>query len=199
MLPPKQEVDWEMKKKLAFLLFVLVVQMAAVAGAQDSQQGGTKFAFVNTLAILQGTAEGRKELQQIEAFKNEKQQAIQTQSEELQALRQQYDSQSRMLNPDTAAEMEREIATKDRQLRRLQEDSEFDLNRRQNELLTRMSEKIQALIADYAEKNGIGVVFLQNPSLPYFSPELDITAEIIKIYDEKNPVAGAQPSAPASP
>ncbi len=188
-----------MKKKFAFLLFVFVVQMAAVPGAQDSQQGGTKFAFVNTLAILQGTAEGRKELQGIEAFKNEKQQAIQTQSEELQALRQQYDSQSRMLNPDTAAEMEREIATKDRQLRRLQEDSEFDLNRRQNELLTRMSEKIQALIADYAEKNGIGVVFLQNPSLPYFSPELDITAEIIKIYDEKNPVAGAQPPAPASP
>lgn len=189
------------KKNIAFLLFVFVVQVAVsmtVAGAQDApQQAGTKFAFVNTLAILQGTAEGRQQLQQIEAYKNEKQQAMQTQSEELQALRQQYDSQSRMLNPDTAAEMEQEIASKDRQLRRLQEDAEVDLNRRQNELLTRMSEKIQTLIGEYAEQNGIGVVFLQSPSLPYFSPSLDITAEIIKIYDERNPVTGGQPGATA--
>lgn len=186
------------------MLFVFLAQLVMLttgAVAQEAGQAGTKFAFVNTLAILQGTAEGRQQLQAIEAFKNEKQQAIQTQSEELQALRQQYESQSRMLNPDTAAEMEREIATKDRQLRRLQEDAEIDLNRRQNELLTRMSEKIQVLIADYAQQKGIGVVFLQNPSLPYFSPSLDITAEIIKIYDEKNPVTGgAEPAAsPANP
>jgi Skp family chaperone for outer membrane proteins len=188
------------ENKVASLLFLFLIQIAAstaIVGAQEAQTAGTKFAFVNTLAILQGTAEGRQELQKIEAFKNEKQQAIQTQSEDLQALRQQYDSQSRMLNPDTAAEMEREIANKDRQLRRLQEDAEVDLNRRQSELLTLMSEKIQTLIGEYAEENGIGVVFLQNPSLPYFSPSLDITAEIIKIYDEKNPVAGAQPAAPA--
>jgi Skp family chaperone for outer membrane proteins len=102
-----------------------------------------------------------------------------------------------MLNPDTAAEMELEITTKDRDLRRLQEDAEIDLNRRQSELLNRMSEKIQALIAEYAEQNGIGVVFLQNPSLPYFAPALDITAQIIKIYDEKNPLGGAQPAAAA--
>jgi outer membrane protein len=193
-----------MKKNVALMLFVFLAQLVLLttgAGAQEAGQAGTKFAFVNTLAILQGTAEGRQQLQAIESFKNEKQQAIQTQSEELQALRQQYESQSRMLNPDTAAEMEREIATKDRQLRRLQEDAEIDLNRRQNELLTRMSEKIQALIADYAQQNGIGVVFLQNPSLPYFSPSLDITAAIIKIYDEKNPVTGgAEPVAsPANP
>lgn len=189
------------KNKIAFLLCLFMVQIGisiTALGAQDAPQAGTKFAFVNTLAILQGTAEGRQELQKIETFKNEKQQAMQTQSEELQALRQQYESQSRMLNPDTAAEMEREIANKDRQLRRLQEDAEEDLNRRQSELLTRMSEKIQKLIAEYAEQNGIGVVFLQNPSLPYFSPALDITAEIIRIYDEKNPVAGVQP-APAAP
>jgi Skp family chaperone for outer membrane proteins len=190
------------ENKVAILLYLCLIQMAmsiTVLGAQDAHQAGTKFAFVNTLAILQGTAEGRQELQKIETFKNEKQQAIQTQSEELQALRQQYDSQARMLNPDTAAEMEREITNKDRQLRRLQEDAEVDLNRQQSELLNRMSEKIQTLIGEYAEQNGIGVVFLQNPSLPYFSPALDITAEIIKIYDEKNPVAGTQPAAAATP
>ena len=191
----KQKVEWEMMKKVALSLLIFVVQPALLMTASLAQESGTKFATVNTRAILQGTAEGSKALQELEVFRNEKQQAMQTQSEELQALRQQYDSQSRMLNPDTAAEMEREITTKDRQLRRLQEDAELELNRRQNELYTRMSEKITTLIGEYAEQNGIGVVFIQNPSIPYTTPALDITADIIKLYDERNPVAGAQPAA----
>ena len=60
-------------------------------------------------------------------------------------------------------------------------------------------DKIQALIAEYAQQNGFGAIFLQSPSLPYFSPALDITANVIKIYDEKYPVAGAeQPATPAA-
>jgi Skp family chaperone for outer membrane proteins len=94
-----------------------------------------------------------------------------------------------MLNPDTAAEMQREIAQRERQIRRMQEDAELEFNRQQNESLSRVSEKIQAVISEYAEQNGFGAVFLQGPSLPYFAPALDITATIIRIYDEKHPVA----------
>ena len=185
-----------MKRKTAFLLVLGI--MGGITLAQDAP-AGDKIGFVNTLAILQGTAEGRQQLTEMESYRNQKQQEMQTQSEELQALRQQYESQSRMLNPDTAAQMEQEIASKDRQLRRMQEDFEIDLNQRQSELLNRMSEKIQALIAEYAQQNGFGAIFLQSPSLPYFAPALDITANVIKIYDEKYPVAGAeQPATPAA-
>ena len=186
-----------MNKKTSIVLSIFAIQTGILLATAVAQEAGTKIGFVNTLAVLQETAEGRQELSQMEAYQNEKQQAMQTQSEELQALRQQYDSQARMLNPQTATEMEQEIETKDRQLRRMQEDFEIDVNRRQTEMLNKMSEKIQALIAEYAEQNGFGVVFLQSPQLPYFSPALDISADIIKIYDERNPVAGSEPSAPA--
>ncbi len=164
---------------------------------QGAAPASSKIAFVNTTAILQGTAEGKKELTALEAYVNERQQALEAEQTKLQELRRQYDSQSRMLNPDTAAEMQRSITEKDRTVRRAQEDLEMDINRRRNEVLTRMSEKIQAVIAEYAETNGYGAVFMETPTLPFFSPALDITADIIKLYDQKNPVAAAA-SAPAS-
>lgn len=184
-----------MKEQIPFLLivsaFFMGISTLSATAAQGAQGSGTKLAVVNTLAILQGTAEGKQQLAGLEAFRAQRQQEIQTQSSELQALQQQYQSQARMLNPSTASEMQAEIGQKERQLRRLQEDAELEFNRRQNESLSRVSEKIQVVITEYAEQNGFGAVFTQGPSLPYFAPALDITATIIRIYDEKYPVPGA--------
>lgn len=168
---------------------------------QGDQRATTRIAFVNTSAILQGTGEGRRELSSLEEFINERQRSLETETNELEELRRQYDSQFRMLNPDTASEMRRTITEKERRLQRSQEDIELDINRRRNELLTKMSDKIQAVIAEYAQQNGFGAVFMESPSLPYYSPALDITEEIIRVYDEKYPVPGAPgtPTPPESP
>jgi len=186
-----------MKVILTTVMSLLASGLAFGAAAQNAAPAGTKIAFINTTAVLQGTAEGKKELTALEAFVNERQKKLEDEQTKLQELRQQYDSQSRMLNPDTAAEMQRSISEKERTVRRAQEDLEMDINRRRTEVLTRMSEKIQAVIAEYAETNGLGAVFMETPTLPFFAPGLDITADIIKLYDQKNPVADAA-AAPAS-
>jgi len=166
--------------------------------APAAPAGPVKLAFVNTTLILQSIAEGKKELAALEQYVTDRQTKLDAQRNELDQLRRQYDSQFRTLNPDTAAEMQRSITEKDRTLRRAQEDNEMDLTRRRNEVLGRMGDKIQAVIAEYAEKNGYGAVFLQTPSLPYYSSVLDISQEIVKLYDQKNPAVGAA-AVPAAP
>jgi outer membrane protein len=186
-----------MKLILSTIVSLLTSGALLASAAQGTQPSAVKFAFVNTTAILQGTAEGKKELAALEAYVSERQKALDSEQSKLQELRRQFDSQSRMLNPDTAAEMQRSITEKDRTVRRTQEDMELDVNRRRNELLSRMSEKIQVVIAEFAEANGYGAVFMETPTLPYFAPTLDITSEIVRLYDQKNPVASAGPAAPA--
>lgn len=185
-----------MRLILSTIVSLLTSGLLLATATQGTQQTPLKFAFVNTTAILQGTAEGKRELAALETYVSERQKALESEQSKLQELRRQFDSQSRMLNPDTAAEMQRSITEKDRTVRRTQEDMEMDVNRRRNELLGRMSEKIQSVIAEFAESNGYGAVFMETPTLPYFAPALDITAEIVRLYDEKNPVASA-PAAPA--
>ncbi|MEE2840128.1 MAG: OmpH family outer membrane protein, partial [Acidobacteriota bacterium] len=90
----------------------------------------------------------------------------------------------------TRAEMEREIQDRDLQLKRLQEDIQLEFNERQNEVLERMSVKIQEIINEYAPQNGFGVIFLRSEAQTYVDGSLDITPDIVRIYNERNPVGG---------
>jgi Skp family chaperone for outer membrane proteins len=86
--------------------------------------------------------------------------------------------------------MEREIQDRDLQLKRLQEDIQLEFNERQNEVLERMSVKIQEIINEYAPQNGFGVIFLRNEAQTFVDNSLDITPDIVRIYNERNPVGG---------
>ncbi|UCF36776.1 MAG: OmpH family outer membrane protein [Acidobacteriota bacterium] len=176
---------------------LLLLTLVLFSGAAVAQEIATKIAFVNTTEILQGTAEGKAELAAMEQYVSSTRSELGGQNAELEDLKKTYNSQMRMLNPDTAAEMQRQISEKERTLRRAQEDLELEATQRQNQLLNKMSQKIRAVIAEYAEQNGYGAVFLDSPSMPFYAETLNITGTIIQIYDQKNPVAA--PAAPAGP
>ena len=199
-----------MNKSFVVLTAVLMLVsggLYVVQGTQDAAAGQeveAKIAFVNTTVVLQSAAEGKKGLAEMEQYVASQRRPLDEKSTELQTLQSQYSSQARMLNPDTAAEMQRTISEKERQLRRLQEDLELAVNARQDQFLVSMSEKIQGVITEFAEQNGYGAVFMQSPQVPFAAPALDITETIIRLYDEKYPVtdvggAAAQPPAQSPP
>ncbi|MDA2934594.1 OmpH family outer membrane protein, partial [Acidobacteria bacterium AH-259-D05] len=153
---------------------------------------GVKIGFVDSRAVLLGTEEGKAEIEQLNQFAAGKEQEFASETTALQKLQEQYAAQQLTLNPETRAEMEREITDRDLKLKRLQEDIQLELSERQNNLLARMSEKIQLIINDFAPQNGYGVIFLRNETQTYVDGQLDITPEIVRIYNERHPVAGAQ-------
>ncbi|MFQ5928711.1 MAG: OmpH family outer membrane protein [Acidobacteriota bacterium] len=178
---------------VVFIWLMTVGISAPVCLAQN-----VKIGFINTLEVLNGTEEGKREIGKLNQFASQMQEEIASQTTELQKLQEQYATQQRTLNPETRAEMERTIQDKDRKLKRLQEDVQVEYTQRRDELLGKMSEKIRVIINEYAPKNGYGVIFLRDQTQTYVDPSLDITQEIIKIYDEQNPVASEKnsPSAP---
>lgn len=149
-----------------------------------------KIGFVSTLDVLYGTDEGKIELEKLNQFGTQKQNELEAAGLTLQKLQEQYAAQQASLSSLTRAEMEREIQDRDLKLKRLQEDIQLEFNERQNELLERMSGKIQEIINEYAPQNGIGVIFLRNEAQTYVDGALDITQDIVRIYNERNPVAG---------
>ena len=176
-------------------IFLAVACLMAVAASAQ----GLKLGFVNTLEVLYGTEEGKVEIEKLNQFGSQKQQEIATQGQELQRLKDQYATQQRTLNPATRSEMERTITERDRRLARLQEDVQLEYNQLRDTLLGRMGDKIQKIIEEYAPANGFSVVFLRDQSQTYVDPSVDITQEIIRIYNERNPVQGAAPSGAQPP
>jgi len=176
-----------MKKRIAgALLGPLAAWVLVTTGLAQN----AKIGFINTVEVLYGTEEGKIELEKLNQFGAEKQNQLGTEGTTLQQLQEQYAAQQASLNALTRAEMEREIQDRDLRLKRLQEDIQLEFNERQNEVLERMSVKIQEIINEYAPQNGFGVIFLRNEAQTFVDGSLDITPDIVRIYNERNPVGG---------
>jgi len=177
------------------LLITALITLALVFGVQGfvSAQGtgggiDAKIGFVNSLEILQGCAEGKAQIAQVDAFTNTRESELRKISEELNTLRNNYQREAPTLNPATAAEMQAAVQEKDKELRRLTEDAEAALEERRAELFSRMGEKIREVISEYAVANGFDIIFLESPGLPYHDEALNLTEDIIRAYDAKHPV-----------
>ena len=154
----------------------------------DSYAQNSKVGFINTLAVLSGTDEGRGELDKLEKFVEDKQKEVSKEAELLQELQEQYANQQRTLNAETRVEMERSMQEKDTALKRLSEDIQLELDQRRNALLDKMSGKIRKIVNEYAPLNGYGVIFLRDQTQSYVDPSAEVTQDIIRLYNEQHPV-----------
>ncbi|MDA2937257.1 OmpH family outer membrane protein [Acidobacteria bacterium AH-259-A15] len=187
------------RSTLSGFCWIFLWAAGAVTGwAQIDQptesQAGLKIGFVDGLQVLYGTEEGKQEISKIQEFMEEKQKGYDSRRMELERLREQLETQQRTLNPQTQADMQRTLDEKDRALRRFQEDTQVEINRRRDELLGRMTDKSQVIINEYAQKNNFRAIFLRGESQVYVDLSLDLTGEIIRIYNERYPVSTAQSS-----
>jgi outer membrane protein len=90
-------------------------------------------------------------------------------------------------------------------LNRDTQDAQTDLDEAQGKLMQELGNKMLAIIEKYATQNGYALVLdVSNPQTPvlWAASGIDITNDIVKLYDQANPGAGAgsaaKPSAPAT-
>ncbi len=189
-----------------------VLSLSLVGGALAAQQpppaaptttpvatGPSKIMFVNFSLVMSGTEEAKQEFARISTFVDAQNQENETRTQDLQNRQQQYQEQERALNPQTAAEMQREIAKKERDLQRYREDTASEIEAQRNMTFGTLGQKIQTVLGEAAQQIGYTAVLYvdslaQNGLGGYFDPANDITQDIISRYNAKYPVAAAAAS-----
>jgi outer membrane protein len=154
------------------------------------QAQGSRIGFVDSQEILYQTNEGRTGLERLERYMMQKRQEFEAKNLELNQLQQDYQVRRGTLNPDALAEMERSLEMKQIELRRLQEDIQDDLRDRQERLLQDISQKVQGVIEEYAQQAAYDVIFMRDETQAWVSPSLDVTQEIIRLFNERHPGQG---------
>jgi len=157
-----------------------------------------KVGFVNSQRVLYGTEEGKKELAKLEEFMAEQRKAFEARNEELAKLQEEYMTRQRAMDVDNLASMEQTIEEKEIELRRFREDAQADFNARQNQVLQRISGKVQIIIQEYAQKNSFDAIFMRDQNQIYVDPSLDVTDAIIEIYNQQYPGDQAASTSPTS-
>ncbi len=169
------------------ILGLTMISALLVAPAMAQQ----KIGFVNTLQILSESEEGKGKISEWEAFFNAKKQEIDTESGDLRTLQQQFTEQQLSLAPETRAQMQRSIEEKTTRIKRLQEDANRESQARRNQIIQDISAKIRAILSEYGKQNGFAVIFLRDPDQQLFvSDSLDVTQEILQIYNQRHPGGG---------
>ena len=174
--------------------FILTVFSLVSVWAQAPGRIESKLGVVSGLEVLYGTQAGQQEIAKVQAFMGEKQKEYDAQRMALEQLRERFETQQLTLNARTRAQMQQDIEVDDRKMTRFQEDTQVEISRRRDEIFAAEDGKIQNIINDYAQENGFSVIFLRNESQIYVDPSLDITQDIIGVYDERFPVVSAATS-----
>jgi outer membrane protein len=173
-----------------------VLALALTLTAQ-AQQG--KFAVINIQGAIISTKDGQKAAAELNAKTAPKKRELEQKQNEIASLQDQLNKGTNTLSDSAKNDLYKNIEYKKKNLQREVEDAQADLEADQQKLLQQLGQKILAVIEKYARDNGytmvVDVSSQQTPVL-YASPSIDITKEIIEMYDKNT--AGASAPAPAT-
>ena len=179
--------------------FGFLYLMSIVVWSQVPDVAESKVGFVSGLEILYGTQTGQKQIAEVQVFMEEKQKEYDVRRLELEQLRERFETQQLTLNAQTRSNMQRDIEEDDRELKRFQEDTQVEITRRRDEIFAGENVKLQSVLNEYAEENGFSVIFIRNETQIYVDPSIDVTQDIILVYDERYPVVSATTTDPSVP
>jgi outer membrane protein len=182
-------------KSKVFLWPVLALAVTLTASAQQG-----KFAVINIQGALMGTKDGQKAAAELQSKTAPKKKELEQKQNEINGLQDQLNKGSNTLSDSAKNDLYKNIEFKKKGLQREVEDAQADLEADQQKLLSQLGQKILAVIEKYSRDNGITMVLdVSNPqtSVLYASPSVDITKEIIDLYDKSTASGGAPAPAPA--
>lgn len=177
-----------------------VLALACLAVSAQAQSPGTKVAVISVQGAIIGTKDGQKAAQELEGKFAPKRKELSDRQAEITSLNDQLRKGSNTMSQDKQAELERDIQAKNTRLQRDTQDANDEWNGEQQRLLQSLGQRMMAVIEKYAKDNGYSMVLdVSSPNTPvlYASSAIDITQDIISLYD-KTSVNGGPASVPKS-
>ncbi len=179
---------------------LLIVIFAAGVFAQTASQP-SKVAIINLQGAISSTQDGQKAAAELQERYEPKRKALEKQQNEIQALRDQLSRGSNTMSDEAKLALQRDIDQKTKAFNRDTEDAQADFQMDQDRLLQGFFEKMQVVIDKYARDNNYALVLdisSQQSPVVYATNSIDITSDVIALYDKNSPApAAAKPAPPA--
>ena len=187
--------------KKNFVVFpALVLGMAAMVHAQAP----AKVAIIHVQNAILQTKDGQKAASDLQGRFAPKKAELDKKQSDIAALQDTLRKGSATMSEEAKAKLMRDIDANNKSLQRDTEDAQADLDQEQGKIMQELGNKVMAVLEKYATANGFVLVLdVSNPQTPvlWASQTIDITSDIVKLYDQANPgtATAAKPPAAAAP
>lgn len=147
-----------------------------------------KVGVINSQKAMLDTAELKKAQAEMEAKFKPRQVKADTLAREIQQIQTQLQTMQGKLTPQAEQDMSIQGQRKQKDLTRLNEDLQADVERERQDILGRSSQRMQEIVNKVAEGKGLDIVIDMGNTV-YVKPALDITKDATDAYDKAYPLA----------
>ena len=149
-----------------------------------------KVAVLNFQAAIAGTGEGKQALAELQTQFAPRNTELENLNKQIEDLRTRLRNGASTLSDDEKARLARQGDQLTRTLQRKQQDVQDDANEAQRDVVDRLGRKMVDILDRYARDNDFAVVIddSQSPTVLYAAPQVEITQDIIRLYDQTYPV-----------
>jgi len=171
------------------------------ASAPATPAGPTKVGTINIQEAIFGCNEGRRDIEAAGKKFEPKNNELKQQNDELESLKKQLTTQQDKLNEDALANLKKQIESKQKLFDRAVQDAQEEFGNQQQEIASRILQKMAPMIVKYAQENGFTMItdtskpWPQSPVLWWDPDKVDITKQVVDAYNVQSGVPA--PAAPA--
>jgi len=181
--------------------FLISTTALLCAGLGAFAQAPNKVGVISIQGAIVGTKDGQKASQELDAKFVPKNKEFQSRQSDIVQMQDQLTKGGTVMAEDKRNQLTRDIDEKKKRLERDMQDAEEDLRGEQQKVLSNLGQRMMAVIEKYAKDNGYSLILdvsNQNTPVLYASSGIDITQDIVSLYD-KTTANGAPASTSAAP
>jgi outer membrane protein len=183
------------------VLGVAALVLGAAVAAFGQAAAPTKVGIINIQAAIIGTREGQAAAKALEEKSAPKKKQLEAQQGEINSLRDKLNKMSSVGSEEEKRKLMADIDQKTKSFNRAVEDAQSELDQEQNKVLNELGGRMLAVLDKYAKDNGYAIILdvsNQNTPVLFAANSIDVTQEVVALYDKNAPPAAAAPPSGAA-
>src|SRR6202167_4848249 len=181
------------------ILAALLMTPAVWAQAGSAVAPGSKVGVINIQAAIASTAEGKQAAAELQSQFAPRTTELQNLQKQIEDLRNRLQTGQSTLSDEEKARLTREGDQFTRSFQRKQQEFQDDTNDAQQDVVNRIGRKLVDILNKYARDNSYTLIIddssQQTPVL-FAANQIDVTQDIIRLYDQSYPVKTSGTTAP---
>lgn len=187
-----------MKKLRYFTMLATMLFLGSFANAHDahSNTAPIKFRVVNFKTCAEQSKMGKQEQVSFEALKKQMENVLLEREKVLNDMAKKFEDEDYLdsLSPEAETEMKRKFRTLNQEYTQLQQQYLQTLQQTNYKVVQKLSDEVSKA-SDIVAKNSKIDMILNDETVFFASPSLDISAEVVKVMDETFEREGNSPEA----
>lgn len=174
------------------------LSMATLVAAAALAQTPTKVAIINIQGAIVATKDGAKARDAIREKYEPRAKQLEALNSEIQKLRNQLATLANTASQEVRDKISREIDDKQKKLQWDSEDLQNELQQEEGKLVNEIGQRMMQIIDEYAKAQGFALVLdvsSQQSPVVWAANGIDITQQIVELYDKRYPGGQTAPAA----